>query len=223
LNDSDRRLCALLSRVQTQAPDRLASVFARHGKAPEDGVAELAREIRLDGSNTLASVLRGWQGISYDAMVLDVAHKLKLEADLQRGEVPVERAVLEAVLGRFFDTVSPDQTEDMLKAVGETQLGRPLREGRWVPGSLEVMVRDVGAPEVALLLQQIALRSLGYGLARETVKRVAGTAGLAIPLLNVAMIGWTVVDLAGPAFRKTVPTVIEVSILRLEFAEPGSH
>jgi uncharacterized protein YaaW (UPF0174 family) len=36
-------------------------------------------------------------------------------------------------------------------------------------------------------------------------------------VLNVIMVGWTVVDIAGPAFRKTVPTVIEIALLRLEY------
>jgi uncharacterized protein YaaW (UPF0174 family) len=33
------------------------------------------------------------------------------------------------------------------------------------------------------------------------------------------MIVWTVVDIAGPAFRKTVPTAIEIALLRLEYGE----
>lgn len=33
------------------------------------------------------------------------------------------------------------------------------------------------------------------------------------------MVGWTIVDLAGPAFRRTVPTAIDIAVLRLEFGE----
>jgi uncharacterized protein YaaW (UPF0174 family) len=43
-------------------------------------------------------------------------------------------------------------------------------------------------------------------------------ASYAIPLLNVVMVGWVLSDIAGPAFRKTVPTVVEVALLRMEFS-----
>lgn len=217
MHGSDKRLVRLFERIARQDPERLAPLYSRHRLDPARSPDTLVREIRLDGSNSWASILRGFEGVSYDQVVAGVARQLKLASAGVDDEVVQERAVLEAVLGRFFETVPDEQREILLHEVGETQLARPLRESRWVPGSLEIMARDVGAPELALLLQQVVLRGVGYGLARVAAKRAVGVTGLAVPLLNVAMLGWTAWDLAGPAFRKTVPTVVEIALLRLAF------
>ena len=42
---------------------------------------------------------------------------------------------------------------------------------------------------------------------------------LAIPVVNVAMTAGLAVSVAGPAYRKTVPTVLDVALLRLEYGD----
>jgi uncharacterized protein YaaW (UPF0174 family) len=32
------------------------------------------------------------------------------------------------------------------------------------------------------------------------------------------MVGWTIRDIAGPAFRKSVPSVLEIALLRMEYS-----
>jgi len=217
VNPSDQRLIVLLDRVSAAEAALLDPLYDRHGIIRGGSVETLVRAIRLDGSNTLASTLRGGVGVGYDAVVQGVARRLKLDVSGSPTEVQLERAVLDAVLGRIFDQGTPAWQAEVLGGVQTTSLAEPLRTGRWVPGSLQVMVRDVGSDEVAYVVGQIVARAVGYGAAREAAKRLAGTAGLAVPLVNVAMIGWTVWDLAGPAFRKTMPTVVEVALLRLRF------
>jgi len=39
--------------------------------------------------------------------------------------------------------------------------------------------------------------------------------GAVLPFLNVALAGIALAGLAGPAFRKTIPTVVEIALLRM--------
>ncbi len=219
MNAADQRLVALLERVEAREPRLLDGLYDRHGIIRGGSAATLVRALRLDGSNTLASLVRG-EGIGYDVLVHGVARRLKLDAPEGSDERLLEQAVLDAVLGRLFDTLTPAQRAEALRRAPRAatrDLARPQESPRWVPGQLEIMVRDVGTDEVGYVVQQIVVRALGYGVAREAAKRLAGGVGLAVPLVNVAMIGWTVWDLAGPAFRKTMPSVVEIALLRLQF------
>ena len=62
-------------------------------------------------------------------------------------------------------------------------------------------------------------KSAGRGTAlRQTTaaaKKSAQLAGYAVPGLNIFMGLLTLNDIAGPAYRKTVPTVIELALLRM--------
>jgi uncharacterized protein YaaW (UPF0174 family) len=215
VNEADLRLLKLLSQVEHRDPDLLDPLYERHAIIRSASGDTLIQAIRLDGSNTLASTLRGGVGVGYDVIVRDVARRLKLAVHDDSPEVPLERAVLDAVLGRLFDNATPAERAEAFRDLDSHKLAEPLPQGRWVPGSLQVMIHDVGAEEVSYVVQQVVARAVGYGVAREAAKRLASGIGLAVPLLNVAMIGWTIWDLSGPAFRKTMPTVVEVALLRL--------
>ena len=66
----------------------------------------------------------------------------------------------------------------------------------------------LGRTVIEQLLQK-ALLSVGAKVGGQRL------AGAVIPGLNVLLGAWTLYEIAGPAFRKTVPTVIEVAMLRL--------
>jgi len=221
------RLIALLSAVQRRSPERLMPLFDRHGVDPEDGVAELVAEVRLDGANSIASVFRGRRGVDYDVVVRDVARKLKLKTRRKDAETDLEGRVLDAVLERYLERASDAQREiieEELRAALEaakrdaSELGKILKKGAWAAGSLGALVNAVGEQAVAAVVKRIVLATVGRAAAGQAARQAALVASYAIPLLNVVMVGWVLSDIAGPAFRKTVPTVVEVALLRMEFS-----
>jgi len=221
------RLIGVLLQVQRASPERLAALFDRHGIDPEDGIAELVAEIRLDGANSIASMFRGGHGVDYDKVVRDVARKLKLKVGKQETEAVTEGRVLDAVLERYLQKASDEERavieEELrgaLKAAKRdaSELGSILKHGAWAAGSLAALVNAVGEQAVAAVVKRIVLATVGRAAAGTAARKAALVASYAIPLLNVVMVGWVLADIAGPAFRKTVPTVVEVALLRMEFA-----
>jgi len=219
---SNDRLAGLLAQVLERDPWRLRPLCDRHGVELGDGVGALVREIGLDGANTIASLLRRRRGVEYAEIARDVASKLKVGVEADADEVAVEHRILDAVLGRYVDGASAEDRATILRelqAAGAdvTDAGKVLVHGAWAAGSLAALVNGIGQQAVAAVVKQIVLKTVGREAAKIAGRRAAAIASVAIPLLNVVMVGWTVVDLAGPAFRKTVPTVLEIALLRLEF------
>jgi len=227
LKTANDRVLGVLLEVQRRAPQRLKPIFDRHGVDPEDGVAELVAEIRLDGANSIASMFRGRRGVDYDEVVRDVARKLKLKPHRKEPESELERRVLDVIMERYLDkasAVAKAAIEDELKAVllaarrDTSELGSILRHGAWAAGSFGALVHAVGEQAVAAVVKRIVLATVGQAAAGTAARQAAMVASYAIPLLNVVMVGWVLSDIAGPAFRKTVPTVVEVALLRMEFS-----
>ncbi|MGH8068137.1 MAG: hypothetical protein ACRERE_23475 [Candidatus Entotheonellia bacterium] len=215
---SNNRLVDLLRQVPAE---RLRSLYARHGVDPAAGPGELVREICLDGANTIASLFRGRKGVPYIDLVRDVAEKMGVKDDIfiRRNERKIELAVLESVIRQYLAKATEAEREEIhriLKEVAQDhqEVWRHFLIGG---GALTMLLAQLGPKVVTEVVQRIVASIIGRQLTLGALKGGAGIVGLAVPLLNVAMIGWTIVDLAGPAFRKTIPTVIEIALLRLEF------
>ncbi|HPQ40866.1 MAG TPA: hypothetical protein PLV45_10880 [bacterium] len=219
---SDIRLYELLTRHRWD-PDTLDRLYRRHGVAEWEGPAELVREITRDGSNTIISLLMGDSEKSYRDIARAVAEKLKVPLDDADNEMEIEWKCLEAVLRQYLNTAPEEERRRILGVIEDTgrkihsdEVLRKVRDNTLRIGTLSLLVREIGARATASVVRRVVARIVGRQAAKEVSKRAAQLAGFAIPLLNAVMIGWTVWDLAGPAYRKTIPTVLELAMLRLE-------
>jgi uncharacterized protein YaaW (UPF0174 family) len=219
--ESNARLLSLLGNAPKV---RLQSLYNRHSVDPADGIEELVEEICLDGSNTIASLIRGIQGVPYLEIAHDVANKLAVKYNENQKEDAIEYNILGKMLQEFLKNASPEQRAEVDKILDE--VGRKYKDKIWKgmsKGALALLINTVGKKVVARVVQRIVVGIAVRQGAKEAGKRAAQFAGYAVPFLNVVMIAWTMVDIAGPAFRKTVPTVIEIALLRLEFGENGRN
>lgn len=214
-------LLPLLETVHREAPERLAPLYERHRIPPERGPGELAHEIRLSGSNTLASVMRLWEGASYDRVVRATAGKLGVETEEDEPVPQVERRILAQVLERAWERMTVREREDLeaeLGAIDEELSVEQLLTGLKATGTVATtLLRQVITRAVAGVITRLLLRFAG----RQAASRAATLAGVLVPGVNLALGIWTLADLTGPAWRKTVPTVVEIALLRLEFDPPG--
>ena len=63
------------------------------------------------------------------------------------------------------------------------------------------------AKKAAQKTAQKAAEEMGKQVAKQLLIRIMGA-------LNIFLIAWTVIDVAGPAMRKTIPSVTYVALLR---------
>jgi len=209
---STTRLMALLAAAPAED---LASLYRRHGVEEEAGPMTLAQQICLDGSNTIASLFRGWEGVPYLEVARDVARKLEVDAEIiaSEDERVIEQAVLGKVIERYIKSRADAAERAEIKRILTSAGIDALEYKRAVStGTLAVVI--------AVLRQEIVAKIVQGIVARAGVRAASGSAarlvGLAVPLLNLVLAAWTVFDLSGPAFRKTVPSIIEVALIRIE-------
>jgi uncharacterized protein YaaW (UPF0174 family) len=202
---STKKLEGLLRGVSEEAPERLEPLFDRHGVDEGDTIEALVEEICLDGANTIASLFRGWEGAPYAEIVQDVAKTLKVSVTKKDNYISIERKLLDHLFEKHYE--KPEERAKLLTLAREHGVEQTLWTGGGV--GLTVLMTTIGQEAVKQVVKQ-ALRSIAGASA-------ARIATFAVPILGAAVGAWTVADLAGPAFRKTVPTVIDVAILRIEF------
>lgn len=211
---SDPNLTPLLARVPAS---ELETLYSRHGVPVGSGHARLEEEIRLDGSNTLASLFRGIEGVPYQEVARDVGRQLGVRIPVSRPIEEVEQAILSFVAEKYWESLNEEErrrVRDHINAVDPEVTVDGILTALAGGGAVAMAVmRPVILAFMTELMVQLMLR---YG-AKEAAKQAARVAGLAVPGLNILLGAWTVVSLAGPAFRKTVPTVIEISLLRLQY------
>lgn len=201
-----------LGMENVQLPAKPQSASAKH-------VAhEMARYLCEMGSNDVARFLRGGQSVSYDEVVLDVGKKLKAEVSKEASSAANEQAILSKV---FADTVK-NMTEEERRALLRTmnlQEQYVAGAGPLAVGLLQALASQYGGFAVyrlSVVAANVVSRALlGSGLSLATNAAITrGVGALLGPVGWIATGAWLAIDLAGPAFRKTVPAVVHIAFLR---------
>lgn len=212
-------LSSLLKRLQSLDRHRLDPIYVRHGLTSADGVDALAREICMAGSNTFASVFRGWEPVSYREVVVDVAEKLDVVVREADSLEAIEHKLLAKVAEKYWSTLTEDERRDINARLGALQNELNFDAIRLILESGGVIAGVILRRAITVAMTEVIAKVLLRFAAGQAAKRAAAIAGAVVPGLNVLLGAWTVVDLAGPALRKTMPTVIELALLRLELGE----
>lgn len=209
---SNMRLIQLFEKIRQTDPENelLMEICKRHDKY---GAESLVLEIREDASNTIGRWFSG--AVDYDEVVNRVAKKVGIkENELKNNEKENEILILGKILQDYIKKnpkvegdlrrlakEANDESEEIIKAI--------------LAGSTSAFLSAVliAGPVVT---RQIILRIMAYFVTTQTALTVARIATLAIPFLNAAMAAWLIFDISGPAYRKIVPSVLNIAILRLQ-------
>lgn len=175
----------------------------------------IAAEVQCFGANTFATMLRGGQGVLYKEVLTDVCKKLKVNFNAKSDVETIERNMLLKLLEDSLDKMSE---EDMKEIVESLKLKTTGITKQAVMAALQIAIRQGGfmSYQIAVIVanaiaKAIIGRGLAFGVNASLTKAIsvfAGPIGWAITAV------WTAVDLAGPAYRVTIPAVIQVAYMR---------
>lgn len=177
----------------------------------------VADYLRRMGSNGFATIIRNGDGVQYKEVVLDVGKRLKAGVEesytVEKNEEQILLKMFEDALERMTD----DEKRSILRSMGISEYSIPL--GPIGVAAVQNLLREFGGfsiYRVTVIVANMVSRSLlGSGLsfaANAALTRAVGA--LLGPIGWIATGLWLAVDLAGPAFRKTVPAIIHVALLR---------
>jgi uncharacterized protein YaaW (UPF0174 family) len=179
----------------------------------------LAQEIQEFGGNTIMNFFRG-KGVPYSEIVEDVAQHFKIKFEEGESTERLETKILFAVAIKAMEKMSPDEQRDFASNISG---GRVLGVGPGVIATLQaaVLAGGFGAYMLAATVANATAKQLlGRGLtlaANGALMR--GIGAFAGPIGWAVTVIWALFDLASPAYRVTVPCVLQIAYLRQKSKE----
>lgn len=214
-------------------------VCARLVKCKERGVYSdfdrnlIGKEICAFGGNTLTNVYRDVRNavplgnlldrvlpdvdatVAYDEVVKDVASHLKVAFDKKDDLLIVEDGILRKILRDSFEKMSPDERAAVLKELGVSDLSMlgPAAGAAFIAAG---RVGGFATYRLALIVANAVSKALlGRGLPLAVNATISRTIGVLLGPIGWAVTGaWTLADMASPAYRVTVPCVIQIAYMR---------
>ncbi len=167
-------------------------------------------ELQLFGGNTIANMFRG-HGVSYREILIDVCEQNKVNFNKDTSVELLEKYLLQKILMMAAEKMTDEdvmhlgdahtKTKDMLlKNMGLFHVGDPLIIKMVTTLVIEVAKRN-------------GLIALGGYAAKFAGGRIF--AMLTGPVGWAASAVWALIDVAGPAFRVTIPATIAIAYLRI--------
>ncbi|MFG1601579.1 YaaW family protein [Klebsiella quasipneumoniae] len=175
---------------------------AKHQDIPdEETLRLLVRELQHFGGNTFVNLFRR-NGVSYSEIVDDVASHLKMKVQAAASVEEKEALIIDCVFTSSWKKMSDDERSQILRDMGingSVSMDIPV----WQRAAL--VANSLAQTTAGKVLPLIA----GLGIGR-VLGVLTGPVGLAITGL------YTAYDISNPAFRVTLPCVVQIAWIRLK-------
>ncbi|WP_241722120.1 YaaW family protein [Raoultella sp. HC6] len=179
----------------------------RHDVPDEETLRLLVRELQHFGGNTFVNLFRR-NGVGYNEIVDDVASHLKIKAPTSTTVEEKEALIIDDVFTSSWKKMSDDERSQILHDMGISPSASMDKLSR-----MDMPVWQKAALVANGLAQTTAGKALpliaGLGIGR-VLGVLTGPVGLAITGL------YTAYDISNPAFRVTLPCVVQIAWIRLK-------
>lgn len=174
----------------------------------------IAAELQRYGANTLVSLIRLGQGVTYREILGDVCDKLDVNFNLKSTTETIELCLLMKVLEKSLDLMTPEELATFSRNM-QLDLTNPIPQLILMAVQAAIRTSSLAALELATVLSASVITSLG-GVATWGTVVVASRALSVIsgPVAIALSSAWMISDIAGPAYRVTIPACIIVAWLR---------
>ncbi|MFH7828254.1 YaaW family protein [Kluyvera chengduensis] len=174
----------------------------------------IAAEFQRYGANTLVSLIRLGQGVTYREILEDVCDKLNVNYNLKSTTETIELCLLMKVLEKSLDQMTPEELATFSRNM-QLDLTNPTPQLILMAVQAAIRTSSLAALELATVLSASVITSLG-GIATWGTVVVASRvlSVIAGPVAIALSSAWMISDIAGPAYRVTIPACIIVAWLR---------
>lgn len=179
----------------------------------------LGREIRKFGGNTFANVFRD-DGPPYKEVVEDVADKIGATYRAGCSVEDVEEEVIKRVLGTAWDKMNEAERQALIascKLSGKAWMGggsAAALQAAFVAGGFQSYMILV------IVVNAVVRQAIGVGLVASGLTLATNAALTRAASIVVGPIGWaitsliTAIQIAGPSYKVTIPSVVFIAYLR---------
>jgi uncharacterized protein YaaW (UPF0174 family) len=175
----------------------------------------IAVEIQYFGANTLVTIFRG-KGVEYKEVLTDVCDKLKVNYNNASSTEIIENNLLMKILTDALEKMKPEEIKDLANEMGIKNTKGITAQSMIASFQTIFIAGGFWSYQLTVIIANQVWRILfnrglsfaaNSGLTR-TMSILAGPIGWVITGI------WTAIDIAGPAYRVTIPAVIQVAVLR---------
>ena len=175
----------------------------------------IASELQCYGGNTISTIFRSGQGVLYKEVLTDVCDKMKVKYLKTENIDVIEMHLLEKILADSMENLSFKERQDFVKELG-LETTDFSKQAILIALQSTIKIGTLASYEVATIVANSIMKMmLGRGLTMAgsaTLTRVLGV--MAGPIGWIVTGAWTIVDIAGPAYRITIPSVIHIAFIR---------
>lgn len=179
----------------------------------------IAAEIQCFGANTFATILRGGKGVEYKEVLMDVCDKMKVNYNKSSSIEKIEGNLLMKILTDALEKMSPEEIKELAEATGVKNTSGITAET--MVGVFQAVFRAGGfkSYQLTLIVVNAVLKALiGRGLSLAGNAALTRTMAILTGPIGWVITGlWTAIDIAGAAYRVTIPAVIQVAALRQKY------
>lgn len=180
----------------------------------------IASEIQCFGANTFVTMFRGGKGIFYREVLMDICDKLKVNYSKDAKTAFIEDNLLLKILHDSLEKMSPEDLKTLAKELNINDLNYSAEV---ILGAFQTIFRVGGfkSYQLTLIIANTISRTLfGKGLTFTANASLTKTMSILTGPVGLAITGaWTLIDIAGPAFRVTLPAVIQIAVLRKKYSQ----
>ena len=177
---------------------------------------DIAGELQRFGGNTIANLYRG-EGVCYRTILKDVCRKMKVYFSDSEETEDIERTLLKKMCSDVIGSMSEKELLEMSES-----LDIPTKNPKkyLIVAALQLAIRRGGAlfARIAVYISRMITKIvlgrgavlMGGNLLNKAFGLIAGPAGWVITA------GWAICDIASPAYRVTIPGVLQVACMRMQ-------
>lgn len=179
----------------------------------------IAEELQRFGGNTLANTFRG-NGVLYRELLCDLCTRMKVKFNKEATTETIEMALMMRLVEDYLEQLDQDQIRELSDELG---LGLKTYTKQAAFIAFRTIIKSSGFKAYILIgriVNSILKLLIGRGLApyiqkelMRSIKIFTGPIGIAV------MSAWTIYDISGPAYRVTLPAVLNVIMMRQAFIE----
>jgi uncharacterized protein YaaW (UPF0174 family) len=177
---------------------------------------EIAGEIQEFGGNSFVNIFRGG-GVKYREILTDVCDKMGVKYNNNASTEHIEQTMLMSILEDSLEKLSEEEKKEILK---ELDIKTTNFTSEAIMASIQTLIRTNG-----VLYYKLAL-IVANAVAKSIIGKGLSVAGNQIMLRSISIFAgpigwvltglWTAIDIAGPAYRVTIPIAVEIAFLRIK-------
>ncbi|AND85367.1 DUF3944 domain-containing protein [Clostridium tyrobutyricum] len=177
----------------------------------------IAAELQCFGANTFATLFRGGKGVLYKELLMDVCNKLKVNYNKNSSTEIIEMNLIMKILTDSIENMDSQQIKDIIKEL-KLKTTNYSKEALLAALQFAIKIGGFQSYEIAVIVanavaKQLLKRGLSFTANATLTRAISIFAG---PIGWIITGAWTLIDIGGPAYRVTIPSVVQVAYMRLK-------